>query len=58
MDAWLANKNKLPGNTWTGFPEAWNKAKNKGVFDGTAPQSYITREQVAVMLDRIGAMGK
>ena len=58
MNVWLASRNALPGNTWEGFPEAWAKAKSKGVFDGTSPQGFITRGQVAVVLDRLGVMGK
>ncbi len=33
--------------------EAWNKAKDKGIFDGTNPQNEVTREQLAVILDRL-----
>lgn len=32
--------------------EAWNKAVAKGLFDGTRPSGTITREQVAVVLER------
>lgn len=39
-------------STWA--KDAWKKACDKGVFDGTAPQGPITREQVAVVLDRLG----
>lgn len=33
--------------------EAWDKAKQSGVMDGTAPQSPLTREQFAVVMDRL-----
>jgi len=33
--------------------EAWNKAYDKGVFNGEYPQSPVTREQLAVILDRL-----
>lgn len=33
---------------------AWKKAMDKGVFDGTNPKNNVTREQLAVILDRLG----
>ena len=33
---------------------SWEKAKAAGVLDGTAPKSPMTREQAAVVLDRLG----
>jgi N-acetylmuramoyl-L-alanine amidase len=47
---------KLPCDDWAG--EAWNKAEEQGVFDGSAPQSPLTREQAALVLQRIGFIGK
>lgn len=38
--------------------EAWNKAKTAGVFDGTAPGAPLTREQAALILERLGLLGK
>ena len=38
--------------------EAWEKAAGKGVFDGTRPGGNITREQVAVVLDRLGLLDR
>lgn len=35
---------------------SWSKATYKKVFDGTNPKSNITREQVAVILDRLGLL--
>lgn len=35
---------------------AWKKATQSGVFDGTNPTGPITREQVAVVLDRLGLL--
>ncbi len=32
---------------------AWDKAVNKGVLDGTQPQGTVTREMLAVVLDRL-----
>lgn len=34
--------------------EAWNKAVALGVFDGSNPQAPLTREQAALVLDRLG----
>lgn len=34
--------------------EAWEKAVRGNVFDGTNPQGVLTREQAAVVLDRLG----
>lgn len=36
--------------------EAWKKAMNKGVTDGTNPKNNITREQLMVILDRLGQL--
>ena len=33
--------------------EAWDKATKTGLFDGTMPQAPLTREQAAVILDRL-----
>lgn len=35
---------------------AWEKAKAKGVMDGTRPWDVITRQEVAVILDRCGLL--
>ena len=36
--------------------EAWEKAKTAGVFDGTSPQGPLSREQAALVLDRLGLL--
>lgn len=33
--------------------EAWARASDKGLFDGTMPQAPLTREQAAVILNRL-----
>lgn len=33
--------------------ESWQKAVDKGLFDGTSPQGALTREQAAAVLDRL-----
>ena len=40
-----------PASSWAA--EAWQKATSKGIFDGTDPQGMLTREQAAVVLDRL-----
>lgn len=34
----------------------WNKAVDKGIFDGTNPRNAFTREQAAIVLDRLGLL--
>lgn len=36
---------------------AWDRAKAAGVLDGTRPTDPITRQEVAVILDRLGLLG-
>lgn len=36
---------------------AWNKAVKKGIMDGTEPRGNVTREMLAVVLDRLGLLG-
>ena len=33
--------------------DAWQKAKDKGVLDGTRPRDNMTRQELAVVLDRL-----
>lgn len=47
---YLASLEKLPASDWAAQELA--KAKANGITDGTAPQAYATREQVAVMIQR------
>lgn len=48
----LANNREKPASDWA--KAAWDKATAAGIFDGTAPQNPLTREQAAQVLDRIG----
>lgn len=52
----LANNREKPASDWA--KAAWEKATAAGVFDGTAPQNPLTREQAAQVLDRLGQLGK
>ena len=38
--------------------DAWKALADAGITDGSAPQAPLTREQFAVMLQRIGLIGK
>ena len=46
MADWLARQAKLPGSSWSKMPEA----KAVGITDGTRPQAFATREEVATMI--------
>ena len=41
----------IPAADWAA--EAWQKAKDKGVLDGTRPTDPVTRQELAVVLDRL-----
>lgn len=41
-------------STWAS--PAWEKAVQAGVFDGTRPGGALTREQAAVVLERLGLL--
>ena len=36
--------------------EAWSKAKAAGIVDGSKPQCELTREQLGVILQRLGLL--
>ena len=36
--------------------EAWEKAQEKGLMDGTMPRRPLLREQLAIMLDRLSLL--
>lgn len=41
-------------STWA--QESWQKAYDKGIMDGTNPKNALTREQMSVVLDRLGLL--
>ena len=49
-----AEKAKKPVDGWA--KPSWDKAKQKGVMDGTRPKSAVTREQISAILDRLGLL--
>ena len=54
IEEYEAQKAKFPVSSWAKV--SWEKAKKKGVLDGTKPRSDATREQLAVILDRLGLL--
>ena len=36
--------------------EAWDKAAAAGIFDGTRPRDPLTRQEAALVLDRLGLL--
>jgi hypothetical protein len=52
MDVWVAARRALPVSGWA--KDELNAAIMAKVTDGTAPQGFATREQVAVMIVRAG----
>lgn len=56
MDRYLAAKANQQPHPYAA--EAWSKAKASGIVDGAKPQCPLTREQLAVILQRLGLIGK
>lgn len=54
MEQYEAEKREKKVNDYA--TEAWDKMKELGVMDGTAPQSPMTREQVATIIHRLGVI--
>ena len=54
IKSYEAEKAKEPVSGWAAA--SWEKAKKKGIMDGTMPKSPLTREQFAVILDRLGML--
>ena len=54
MDTYLAQLRAQEVSDWG--EAAWKKAMAAGAFDGTAPQASLTREQAALVLDRLGLL--
>jgi len=51
---WIRTLGELKPSDWNEKYQTWQKAKDQGIFDGTAPQGFITREQTAIVLQRLG----
>ena len=54
IEEYEAQRAKAPVSSWAKV--SWEKAKKKGVLDGTKPKSCANREQIAVILDRLGLL--
>ena len=52
MAAWEAEQGGREASPWA--KDAWDKAAAAGVFDGTRPAAPLSREQAALVLDRLG----
>ena len=54
LQAMATYNKKLSEKTVSEWAEdAWRRATDKGLFDGTMPKAPLTREQAAVILDRL-----
>lgn len=56
MDRYLGALAAKDPSAWAA--DAWRALENAGITDGTKPQAALTREQLAVMLMRLGLIGK
>lgn len=55
VDTTITEKGTTPEqSTWA--QTSWQKAYDKGIMDGTNPKNALTREQMAVVLDRLGLL--
>ncbi|WP_162609491.1 peptidoglycan recognition family protein [Flavonifractor sp. An82] len=54
MEVYLTQQREKETSSWS--KEAWEKAASSGVFDGTAPQAPLSREQASLVLDRLGLL--
>jgi len=54
IEEYEAAKEKKSVDSWA--KSAWDKAKKKGILDGTKPKSPVTREQIAAVLDRLNLL--
>lgn len=56
MEVYLTQQREKETSTWSSA--AWERAKEAGIFDGTAPQAPLSREQASLVLDRLNLLGK
>ena len=54
MDRYIAEQGSEPVDDWA--VEAWEAAKKAGVLDGTRPHDPLTRQEAAVILERLGLL--
>lgn len=60
FDAYMQrHEKKIEGKNASAWAsDAWKALTDAGITDGSAPQAPLTREQLAVMLQRLGLIGK
>ena len=60
FDAYMQrHEKKIEGKNASAWAsDAWKALTDAGITDGSAPQAALTREQLAVMLQRLGLIGK
>lgn len=60
FDAYMQrHEKKIEGKSASAWAsDAWKALTDAGITDGSAPQAALTREQLAVMLQRLGLIGK
>lgn len=56
MEVYFTQQREKESSSWSA--EAWEKAKQAGIFDGSAPQAPLSREQASLVLDRLGLLEK
>ena len=56
METYLIQQRDRETSQWAA--KAWEQAAANGIFDGTNPQGNLTREQAALVLDRLGLLSK
>ena len=54
METYLIQQRDRETSQWAA--KAWEQAAANGIFDGTNPQGNLTREQAALVLDRLGLL--
>lgn len=55
LEAASVAEEDLPASGWAAG--AWEKAVSAGIFDGARPRAPLTREQAALVLERLGLLG-
>ncbi len=51
MENYLQERQQKPVSPWA--KDSWDEACKAGLFDGTAPRDFMTREETAVVLNRL-----
>ena len=56
MMRYEAERAAKPEPNWSADEGAWAKAETKGIMDGTRPEDYVKRDELAAVLDRVGLL--